>query len=114
MFSLVISIISIVIGFYFLIKSKKDKKNNPNLKVGIIKLINTKEDGTYEMAVSYQADDKHTYVEKLSSKKQLKEGAEIIIKVLDDGGIELYKDGLRYLIYSLGYFILVILICTIF
>lgn len=114
MFFLFISYALIIAGFILVYIRKKHKKNEVSLKVA--KIMEVKQiDGGYELIIQYSFDEGATFVKGtiLSNKRRLV-GEDVIIRVLDDDGVELYKDDKIFLFASIGCWVLGILILCLF
>ncbi|RHB42261.1 hypothetical protein DW886_17225 [Enterocloster aldenensis] len=111
---LIISYVLIIAGFVLVYVRKKRKKSEIGLKVA--KITNVKQnDGNYELTIKYSFDEGTTFLEGIILSERKKTiGEDVIIQVLDDDSVELYKDDKIILFASFGCWILGILILCLF
>lgn len=111
---LIISYVLIAVGFILVYMRKKLKKNEIGLNVA--KIAEIKQiDGNYEITIEYSFDEGTTFLKgTILSNRRRYVGEDIIIRVLDDENVELYKDNKIILFASIGCWILGILIICLF
>jgi len=110
----IISYVLIIAGFVLVYMRKKLKKNEIGLKVA--KIIEVKQNnGNYELTIKYSFDEGTTFLKgTILSKRKKHVGEDVIIQVLEDDIVELYKDDKMILFASFGCWILGILILCFF
>ncbi|WP_373266195.1 hypothetical protein [Hungatella hathewayi] len=111
---LVISYILIIAGFVLIYCRKKNKKNNTELNVAKIMEVKHTDDN-FELTIKYSLDKGSTFIlGTILSNKKRRIGEDVIIQILEDETIELYKDDKIILFTSVGCWILGILILCLF
>ena len=101
---LFIAILLIILGTVIFFVGKKKIKNDPSLRIGLVKQIDNLEKG-YKLYVSYSPNNDENYIEKTMILRHKPNDSTVYIQLHEDGTITLYKKCLKYLCIPLILFV---------
>ena len=99
-----ISFLLIISGAIIFFIGKKKMRNDPSLRIGLVKQIDNLEKG-YKLYVSYSPNNDENYIEKTMILKHKPTDSTVYIQVCEDGTISLYRKCLKYLCIPLILFV---------